>query len=410
MNVNKIFSYSFILLLTSGIGNAVFGNTVLAGWKQLILTICYALCFSIANRHVYLGRLFVISLLIQIALILVSVISGVEIKIVGYNLYYYSAWIPFFIWAARGGADYFLMRYDRLLLYLVLICSLGLVIDYKSDIFLFLASRSDELDTEYFVKNYETVKRSAFIFTTSTLVMPVLGGIIVMSLLKHQTEMRVMVCGLAIVIGIITSATANSVVAGSIIFVGVLLQLGVRPVQFLGTLLLFVSAFLVIIPLVGESEAILFQLRSVVERQYLDSEGNIGRYLHWNQAIADILNFNILEHIAGSGLGTSNGNNGNQMVLHTHGESSFFQSYLEGGILGTLLRVAPFVMALTYTRKDVRSKYPFVILSYILAMFIVTAVAPIFGNIPSQALLGFLIGHMYANRKRMLYSSGQVFA
>lgn len=397
-NAHKAFSLFFILLVTSGIGNAIFSGTLLAGWKQIILIIGYVMCFSLANKVRDLRQIFFLTIFVQIGLVFASLFSGMAAEVVFYNLFYYSAWVPFFIWAACGGADYYLTKYGRLTFYLVIACGIGLIVDSKTDVFSFLLSRSTELDLDYFSQHSEVVKRSSFIFTAPTLVMPVIGGMIVVGLLNNPSPIRMAISLLVIIVAIVTSASANAVVVGGGLFLGMLMRMGGRPIRIISTALVLFMAIYFISPFLGE-EFIAKQSGQILEHQSLGSEGNEGRLWHWGRALDDIQNFTVIEHIVGSGLGTTNENIGNRNVLHTHGESSFLQAYLEGGILGLTLRVLPFLLVATLAKRNDLEKRPFIILGYMVAMFIVDAVAPIFGNIPSQVLLGFLMGALYLPKK-----------
>jgi hypothetical protein len=402
-NVHKVFSYFFILFMVSGLPNAFLTGTFLAGWKQVILVICFAMSYSlISQKNGLLWQIFIATLFVQITLIFTSMLSGLTATTTFYNLFYYTAWIPFFIWSASGGAAYYLAKYSNFTFYLVVACGVGLAIDSKTDLFLFLASRQAELDLDYFSQHLEVTKRSAFIFTTSTLVMPVLSAMIVVGLFCNQTIMRMAISTTVMVIGILTSGTTNSIIMSGGLLLGMLMKLGFKSFRIIGVSLAFVTLFFLTIPMLGGDEFIAKQIEPIKGHITLEDEGNVGRLWHWGMAIDDMESFSIIEHIVGSGLGTTNNNNGNQIVLHTHGESSFFQAYLEGGILGLMLRILPFILAVKLFSVNNLINRSYLTLGYLIAIFLVDAIAPLFGNIPSQALLGFLIGEMY--RKNIKFS------
>ncbi len=402
---HQAFSIFFILLITTGIGNAVFGGTILAGWKQFIVIIGYFLCLFMVKNTAELRRIYLATMLLQFTWVVTSLIAGLSLEVVFYNLFYYSAWIPFFMWAARGGTEYYLERYGKFTFYLAILCGFGLIIDSKTDIFLFLASRQVELDVDYFLLHSEVAKRSAFIFTTSTLVMPVLGGMIAIGLLGNPSPVRLAISAILILIAILTSATANSVVIGSGILLGMLMHLGVKPLRIVSAIAVFSLVFYFVLPMLGDENFVTKQIESIASRQSFDSEGNLGRLWYWGNALDHINNFSILEHIIGSGLGTSNTNNGNQLVFHTHGESSFFQAYLEGGLIGLSFRLLPFLLITTLVKYSDPKKRPYLIIGYIVPVFLIDSIAPIFGNIASQAILGFLIGKLYLGKKSISKST-----
>lgn len=395
--VHKAFSLFFILLITSGIWNVVFSGTLLSGWKQAVVIISYVMCFPLIKKYSDLLRLtFFLTIFIQIALVFASLFSGMAVEVTFYNVFYYAAWVPFFIWAARSGADYYLDKYRKFTFFLVIACGIGLIIDSKTDLFLFLASRSDELDMSYFVEHSEVVKRSAFIFTTSTLVAPVFGGMIVVSWLEKLSLLRAAMGGMAMLLAILASAATNSVVIVSGLILGVLLQMGLKPARVIGVALAFLMAVYFVFPFLGGEQFIEKQFSQILEHRSLESEGNAERIILWNQGLDDIQEFSGVEHIFGSGLGSTNANGGNRNVLHTHGESSFIQAYLEGGIFGLTLRMLPFLLIAYLVKRNKSGKRPYIILGYATSVFITDAIAPIFGNIPSQVLLGFMMGALYS--------------
>ena len=88
------------------------------------------------------------------------------------------------------------------------------------------------------------------------------------------------------------------------------------------------------------------------------------------------------------GLGVTNTNQ-NDGILIPHGESSFFQVYLEAGVLGLMMRLVPFAIFLWYALKY---RCGVSVGIYISAIFITITVAPVFGPMSAQALLGTILG------------------
>jgi hypothetical protein len=279
---------------------------------------------------------------------------------------------------------------------LILISALGLIIDLKTDYFNLLNIREDIVDNFYLEKR-TVAKRSAFMFTTSTLVMPVLGGMIVIALSSYLSLSRILICLFAIIIAIITTAAVNCALISLFILIGFSLDhlpkiSKLHASQFLGLIVLVYLIYLCSFWIIDD-EILQRQFKRMLDNQYLDSEANIGRLDMWNQALNDIAHFSLQEYLIGAGLGSTNGNLENK-TLYGHGESSFLQAYIEAGGFGVLLKLFPFLFGLWFT---IRSIYPhkFLFMSYFIAILISVTVAPIFGNIPSQAVLGFLAGLSY---------------
>ena len=393
--IHQTFSYLIILLFISGIGNAMFTGTVLAGWKQLLVFIGFVMSFKLTSTNNELRKLLLFTCFLQVTIILTSIICGLTVVVVFYNVVFYSAWVPFFIWAARGGSVYYQNNFSQLTLYLIIASAIGLVVDAQTDIFSFLITQNEVVDTNYFAEHSREAKRTAFIFNASTLVMPTLGGMVVVALIYKLRIKLIVISTVAIMIAIMSTAAANSILIAFGILLGVLKQMGMGLYRSLGVVLLIIVIAYFVLPLLGSEEFIFNQFTQIFDHVELDSDGNGGRFELWKEAITDILNFNIIEHLFGSGLGTTNSNNDNLLVLHTHGESSFLQAYLEAGIFGLSLRLLPFLIFAKLATKYNIAKYSFITIGYVCVVFLADAVAPIFGFIPSQAILGFLIGSMY---------------
>jgi hypothetical protein len=76
-----------------------------------------------------------------------------------------------------------------------------------------------------------------------------------------------------------------------------------------------------------------------------------------------------------------------------HGESSWFQAYIEGGIVGLLLRLLPFILLL----KPINTRGYWIRFTYGISLLICCSVAPLFAAYGVQCTLGFLAG--IANRR-----------
>jgi hypothetical protein len=393
--LDRLFIFAFMMFMSSGWWNYVFSETVLSGWKQAVIVILFICCPMFIKWNLTVFYLFYFVLCLLPLLLLTSIIHGMLLSVVIFNIFFYVSWVPFFIWAARGGRHYLTEKAGVFMMGFLVFCAIGLVIDWSTDFFSFLMIR-DELIDNFYLEFHDISKRAVFLFTATTLVMPVIGGIIVIVLLQEMSYWRNVVCGLVSLVVIFTTATTNSILIGGALAIGLALEQRSR------FLLLAVIAgivmFLVFPSLSGYYKEIDMQL--AIATKDAEAEGgraNVGRFQAWDEAFNDIADFDVFEHVFGSGLGSTNGNL-NTDIRHTHGESSFLQAYLEGGLVALTLRLLPFAVALTFFLHHESSNKK-LILSYVAAIFVACAVAPIFGSFPSQVLLGFLGGAMYESKE-----------
>ena len=63
-----------------------------------------------------------------------------------------------------------------------------------------------------------------------------------------------------------------------------------------------------------------------------------------------------------------------------------------------------FFIIIRIAKKNNLGKFYILLYGYLLAIFLTDAVAPIFGNIPSQAVLGFFMGSLYFSKKNTFTS------
>lgn len=386
ISTNRLFSITLVLLFSSGLWNFLFGNIGLNAWKQISVAILFFVAYKLCRHAPYKRMLIFFAAFSSFELIAASFLQGVSIYTALFNIFFYISWIPFFIW---GGTSPHEENWHRYIMPLLLICLMGLVADLLTDWFMFLSAREDILTNEYY-EEYQVIKRSVFWFVAPTLVMPMISGFLVI-LLAFRKEMYISVLAIAVVIlTAMLTASTNAVVMGVFVLFGMAAtRLRVR------SIVLLIIALMPFVFYVVDWFSEVEQTESRVARtlkvgQTDRSDPNEGRFYAWGQALSDISKFSILEHMVGDGLGATSNQQGG-VAKYTHGESSFLQAHLEGGIVGLMLRLMPFLMAVHFYRKSTIGGKR-VIAAYILGDALLVAVAPIFGNIPSQAILGYLVG------------------
>jgi hypothetical protein len=396
-NVNSLLLLVSTMLLFSGLLNAVFQGTLLAGWKQLLVVLAFIFARRLVCRDKFLLKFCDFTIGMSIFLLINSLLLSVSLKVAFFNIFFYISWVPFYIWAAIGGVKLLQERDQFIFVYLIISC-VGLIIDLKTDYFSFLNVRNEVVTMEYLAL-HGIANRAAFIFTASNLVMTVIGGLIVLFLAHKQTTLRMLFCFMVMILVILTTASANAFLLACFVTLGVL---GRNPkVSARTTMITLIvgglGLFLIGLNITNIGNMFDGQIERLVGNTNLNTVSNVGRFISWEAAFRDISSFSILEHISGTGLGSTNSNH-NKNVLYGHGESSFLQAYIEGGGMGLLFRLLPFMLLLrTVSKYQRRSVGPFI--GYCIGIFLVYSIAPLFGNILSQMILGMIVGHVYFARK-----------
>lgn len=387
-----------MLQLLTGVFNAAFQGTPFAGWKQLLVTVAFMLAFHLSRQDRFLLKLLEFVLWGSLFLIVSSFIRGIGFVAIFYNIFFYIAWVPFFIWAALGGVKQFQKKDALIMGYLVIAC-IGLIVDLKTDVFSFLNIRNEVITIDYLAL-HDVANRAIFIFTASNLVMTVIAPMIVIFLLYKYSVMRLFFCFIVMAVVVLTTGSMNSVLLAAFTAAGVLYaNARVSGKAIFITILVTILFMLFNLHSIDLEGSFGKQIDRIIGNTSLDSEANSMRIILWEKSLSDIGSFSFFEHLMGAGLGCTNANYNSGGVLYTHGESSFLQAYTEGGIVGLLFRLLPFLMLLSFAYKCKHHK-KFMVVGYGIGILIVDALAPLFGNIFSQMLLGMLVGYVYNLSKK----------
>lgn len=384
----KFYSYSCVifLMLTAGLWNWLLGKTQLAAWKQmLVLLIFYIYVLSgVKRRDMNFVLFFIFGSLILISM---GLLNNMSLKAVFLNVFFYTSWIPFYLMAAKGYASELFVKHKMSMLLFLIVSAMGLIVDIKTDYFNFLANRDYD---NYFLETIDSAKRGAFIFTTSTFIMPIFG--MIAGLLLHSQPYNffnnlILIC--CCIVGTISSGS----LAAAIMLLFVLLAFFVESKRdMINNGFIFV---ILISLLFFYAENIYSIFDGQISRIFTNnsaSESNTERLMLWRTAMQKIMNFGVLDHLFGLGLGVTNDKFGGLTI--PHGESSLFQAYLEAGILGLTFRVVPFILIFSCWKYSLGMSS--IAAGYLISIF----VAPIFGNITSQILLGSIAGLLIAHSRK----------
>ncbi|MET3516152.1 hypothetical protein ABIC63_003938 [Pseudacidovorax sp. 1753] len=383
MSSNKfkyfLFTSSVLLLLTAGFWNWIFGSSALASWRQMLIVFLYAYSIKLLKTR---GDLLIYMLMIiaQLVGIFFSALNGVSLYDSIYNIFFYAAWYPFFLFARAGFAERLFSRNTQFICVYLAICAAGLYIDFNTDIFNALTVR--DYDNE-FLEQIGAAKRAAFIFTTSTFVMLILGGVISVLLTYRANAKTLILSGAVGAVAVLCSGSLSANIIFMLVVAGGLLRVARRSPR---ALLVFLAVIFTVSLFVStESVTVQRQLDRITSNEGRE-ESNAARIGLWQYAVDLISTFSIPEHLLGKGLGTTN-NRLSGGSLYKHGESSFFQAYIELGLLGVFLRFAPFLLWLRYWRAT-----PVTLKFYGVGFFIAVLVAPTYGYATNQMILGTILG------------------
>jgi hypothetical protein len=384
-DIIKVYLLALLLLFGSSFWGVVFSTIYLAGWKQLIISGLFVLSFSIARKDKVVMNVVVFTALSSIFLLVVSVLMGVRISVSLYNLFYYISWVPFFAFAAlyTMNSDRELIMYTGILL--LTISVLGLWVDMSSDAFSFMKLRDEVLD-QTFYETHLIAKRSAFWFGASTLVMPVFAGLGALLLLYFKSGSLLILVSVFCILAMYPTGSSSAVMV-TLIFLFFVFISHANKFLLLAIILLSIG-----VPIALESLDNI-QIERVLSNSSLSSDANMGRFELWAEAGEVISQFSILDYFTGKGLGITNDNLGN-VALYSHSESSFIQAFIEGGILGLMFRLLPFILIFYFIKA--RGDGSGVIFGYTIGVLVAYIVAPTMGNIPSQAVLGLIAGITYS--------------
>lgn len=384
------------MLITSGVWNWVLNDTYLAPWKQFFILILYCCAPFFLLKSSNDKLLFIGVLIIQALLVLLSLLNESSLSYsIAYNIFYYGSWMPFYLISKNKILLRQLIVYREVIILFLSVSALGLVIDVKTDYFNLLNSRSYDND---YIESIGAAKRGVFIFVTSTFVMPLYTIISAIILARYYTNTAAATLTFLCIIAASCSATLSGFIALFIFILGIFSTVSSKDALFYIKFLMGVTGLLFL--------ANFFDFKffeSQIDRVLAndkDSTSNVGRLILWEYAVNTIFNFTWVQHIAGMGIGSTN-ENFNSTSL-PHGESSIFQAYLEGGILGVSMRLTPFFIALMHYRKNKLLSFT------ILGFFMACTVAPIFGHITNQALLGTSVGLLVLGNHALIYPAGMI--
>lgn len=383
--IKFLFILSFFMLSSMGLGNYFLSSIGIAGWKQLLMILLLPVAIFSASKILEKSFFSLLALILAaIACIYTFIVNGGIVGIV-FNVWFYIAWVPFFLYFSKNDPLLFFSRYKNFLLAFVLVSALGIYVDMSTGYFSFLSANEE---SAAYAQLHGIAMRSAFWFVASTIVTPVVCGMAVIYFMLNPNSInQIAVCLAIIVCGYSTGSLSGLFV--SIVFsVAAIFSIskGSSIKMFLLSALALAFVWLAI-GLVADTS----QFIRISENLDMNSRANIGRIEHWNYALLLIGDFSMIEHVFGLGLGVTNSQHNVGYFIDTHGESSFLQAYLEAGLLGVVIRLIPFLVIFVAMLKGL---YPNGILVFVYTVSVLSAVAfaPTFGATSLQVMIGVIAG------------------
>ncbi len=376
---------SYILLSMQGIGNYLLNSGPLSAWKQVFigLLFVYALVRYITTR----GALMVVCTVVATILIVNTLALGQPLAPTIYNIFFYIGWIPFFVLAQSIDLEN-RPKLGRLFVFLIVLSALGLWLQLTTHMLDFLKLT---LESELRDKTGEA-QRFALVYVTSTGVMPTLAGFYCLALSARVSTFWQVLATVALTVSAIpTASLAALVMLACSLFAFAVVARG------WGRLLLIALAavFALAAPLL-QSDDVAKQLARITNNT-ATSQSNLGRLELWQQSVAILADSSPREAIVGHGVGTTNGNLGAD-ALYTHGESSYFQAAIEGGLLGLVLRFLPLYLLFVASAYVPNQAMYWL---YGIGIAICCAVAPVFALYGLQCSVGMVAGYTTGRRKRL---------
>lgn len=128
-------------------------------------------------------------------------------------------------------------------------------------------------------------------------------------------------------------------------------------------------------------------------------EGNSKRYQFWAQGLDMMMELNT-ETFFGHGLGSTMGQISDGFNVHSHFESSFFQSYYEGGLAGLFVRYFGYLIALIGLSRggSGNSRLNLFLVLWLALYFLGTSTSPTAGSYSGQLAFFFVVGLLNLGR------------
>ena len=394
------FAFAALLMLaTQGLTNFLVRGLGIEWWKQALIAVAFAFAALSAKRRTSTFLIFWMGIAATLLLVLTSILNGVDILTCIFNAMLYAAWIPFLVLARMTNFDRMRDSINTSILTIIIVSGVGILLQLYTPYFNFLI---DDQEAFEYAAQTGVAQRIGFIYVASTLVMPTMVSLYFIACMNGLAQKW----KVALLPFFILSVIATGSLGGAIMLVDAAFiafargSIKARAFGAAGLAMVLCLGFI----FAGVDETAQRQLDRIFTNTAA-SDSNQGRLEMWGDAMSTIARFSGDQHVFGMGFGTTNGRT-TAMAL-PHGESSFFQAYLETGIIGLVLRVFPLAALAWIGFARLRIDVVF----HALMLFIVCGTAPIMGAFGLQCTLGYAVGLLaqqsYQSRARHRQSAVQ---
>lgn len=398
---------SFVLML---IGFSAYSGHVLISyffigtpfqiWRQAISALLLSLALIIAISRLKVDILGMVFLLVTTASLLLSLYSlllGFSLMRVGYAFFAYAGLSTFIMANRIFEEERKLDTLHKTLFFLLIFASIGLLLDYFTDVLQGIPRAEASNDLEDLALGH--LRRASFLFGASTLVYPFLSFCFVATIVYYRNlgARRIGLLWLLVTMGLLVTLSRAAIVAWAImtILLGTLwmshrISTGrvLKVMASIGLILLF-AAFLM--------EDIFLQSDLAISRLSdpfsSEDKSNQDRVEKW---LLGLKLFSLSpELIFGNGLGSTMNQIPDGMPVFMHYESSFFQAMHEGGLFGLLIRYLPAVVAgwMFLKNKSARCQLDLkMYIAWLLVYLFVTFLAPTAGAFHNQLVYFYVCG------------------
>ena len=376
------------ILSAPGLFNYLLNQGPAAAWKQLLVVVVFVIAIgrirTRENAIILWGGLAICFLLF-----LTSLLEAPAPIDVIYNSFFYISWLPFYVVGRTANVASLTPTILRWSSALIIISAIGLTLQYQTPIFDFLSFY--EKLPELGAASGEG-RRLGFIFGSSTLVLTTLAGFFHL-LCTNGAGMKLRaLCMVALVIcAVPTGSLAAFVMLGGAGLI-MMSRLSWRQ-KLLAVILLGVAAMAMIAAASGSLSSQLGRVLAA-DGDTSRNASSAERFFLWAYAVDLISSFTTFQHVFGTFIGSTNGGAGGTIFSSKYlaGESSFFQSYIEGGLLATFfLRALPFLL-LFFAKRDRWENF-----CYGASLLVCCDTAPLMSAYGVQCVLAFIAG--FSNRK-----------
>lgn len=373
-----------------------FGGSLLVIWKQILVLVLILLCI-VNSKITYSNVFLLVFILCSFAVgVMWSLFKGVRIENIGFSLFFYFSFLFLLISNIKRNVYWDILKKSPLI---SMVLSLGIISDYLLPSF-FNIFREYTFEFQSEISGDNFVYRPSFFFGSPSLVYVVLSLGVVVEIIRKRNFLSGSSIALIIIVGIALFLTGTRAALYSYVLLVFILIWYISKGVSRFLLVLFVTTVWFWIQNYGNTGvASNLTTRMTSDVFSFDSVGNDTRLRVWMEAYNKFVsNPSLL--VLGEGVGTGFIRVGDD-VKSEHFESSFLQALNEGGIPYMILRLIPFIIAVTFfvKRRKYLKKPEMFFIVWLLTVFLTFLVAPVAGAYHNQLYTMIVAAYLFAGWK-----------